>query len=50
MAELEFMKFVSDYGPGGMLVIILLYLALKGQFSVTFRYPRDRKKSEEDHS
>lgn len=35
-------KILIDYGAWGLLLVVLLYIILKGQF--TFRYPRSEKK------
>jgi hypothetical protein len=32
------LKILSDYGPWGLVLIVLIYILIKGQF--TFRYPR----------
>ena len=44
--SIEFMKplleMLKDYGGWGLLLVVLIYIVLKGQF--TFRYPRPDKK------
>jgi hypothetical protein len=35
-------KTLIDYGGWGLLLVVLLYIALKGEF--TFHYPRSEKK------
>lgn len=38
----ELTKILGNYGGWGLLLVVLLYIVLKGQF--TFRYPRPEKK------
>ena len=34
-------KILIDYGPGGLVLVVVVYMLLKGQ--IEFRYPRSRK-------
>jgi hypothetical protein len=36
------LKILGDYGPWGLVLIVLIYILIKGQF--TFRYPRSNNK------
>lgn len=36
------LKILSNYGPWGLILIVLIYILLKGQ--LTFRYPRSNGK------
>jgi hypothetical protein len=36
------LKILNDYGPWGLILIVMIYILLKGQF--TFRYPRSNNK------
>ena len=39
----EIYKILSTFGPWGLILIVLIYILLKGQIS--FRYPRPENKS-----
>lgn len=34
------LKVLGDYGPLGLILVVLIYVLLKGQ--ITFRYPRSK--------
>jgi hypothetical protein len=36
-------KILSTFGPWGLILVVLIYIVLKGQFS--FHYPRPENKS-----
>jgi hypothetical protein len=36
------MKILSNHGPWGLVLLVLIYILLKGQ--LTFRYPRSNDK------
>ena len=40
----EIYKILSDFGPWGLILIVLIYVILKGQ--IEFHYPRPEDKSE----
>lgn len=37
----EISKIMSTFGPWGLILIVLIYVVLKGQ--ITFHYPRQKK-------
>ncbi len=39
------LKILSEYGGWGLLLVVLIYILLKGQ--LTFRYPRPPRKPKE---
>lgn len=36
------LKILSNYGPWGLVLVVLIYILLKGQ--ITFKYPRSNDK------
>jgi hypothetical protein len=39
----EIYKILSTFGPWGLILIVVIYILLKGQ--IAFRYPRTEKKT-----
>lgn len=42
----EIYKIMSTFGPWGLILVVFIFVVLKGQF--TFRYPRPENKSKRE--